>query len=282
MDLLYIIWNPSEVIFHVGSFGVRWYSMCWLVGLLLGYLLMRQLYKEQRIPEAKFDPLFIYIFVSVLIGARLGHCLFYQPDYFLSSWRHVVEMFLPIHFMADGGWRFVGYEGLASHGGVIGMIIAIFIYAHRNQLSVWTVLDNMGVCSCVTATFIRLGNLMNSEIIGRVTDVPWAFIFEQVDQYPRHPGQLYEALSYAAFFFIIYAIYRRHREWVGTGFYVGLCLTLVFTARFFIEFVKDIQEPFEAGLPLDMGQLLSLPLIVVGILCMTNGKWKQRLGAKAR
>ena len=280
MNLLYIVWNPSEVIFHIGSFGVRWYAMCWLVGLLLGTLLMAKLYKDEKIPEEKFDPLFMYIFISVLIGARLGHCLFYQPDYFLSSGKHIVEMFLPIHFMADGSWKFTGYEGLASHGGVIGMIIAIFIYSHRNKVNVWTVFDNMGICSCITATFIRVGNLMNSEIIGKVTDVPWAFIFEKVDQYPRHPGQLYEAISYAIFFFVIYAIYRKHPEKVGTGFFVGLCLTLVFTARFIIEFFKDIQEPFEAGMPLDMGQLLSIPIIVVGIACMVGGKWMKKLGAK--
>lgn len=278
----YIVWNPGETMFHIGSFGVRWYSMCWLVGLLLGYLLMKQLYKDQKIPREKFDPLFIYIFVSVLIGARLGHCLFYQPGYFLSSWDHVVEMLLPIRHMAGGSWKFVGYEGLASHGGVAGMIIAILIYSRRYKVNVWVVLDNMGICSCITATFIRLGNLMNSEIIGRVTDVPWAFIFERVDQHPRHPGQLYEALCYALFFFVIYGIYRRHKEKAGSGFYVGLCLTLVFTARFLIEFVKDIQVDFEAGMPLDMGQLLSIPLVIAGIACMTNGKWKRKLGAKAR
>ena len=266
--------------FHIGHFGVRWYSMCWLVGLLLGYLLMKKLYKDEKIPDEKFDPLFIYIFVSVLVGARLGHCLFYQPDYFLSSGKHFVEMFLPIHFMADGSWKFTGYEGLASHGGVIGMIIAIFIYSYRNKINAWIVFDNMGICSCITATFIRLGNLMNSEIIGKVTDVPWAFIFEKVDQYPRHPGQLYEAISYAIFFFIIYTLYKKHPNKVGSGFYVGLCLTLVFAARFFIEFTKDIQEPFEAGLPLDMGQILSIPLIVIGIACMTDGKWKRKIGAK--
>jgi phosphatidylglycerol:prolipoprotein diacylglycerol transferase len=278
--LLYILWNPDEVMFHLGHFGVRWYSMCWLIGLLLGYLLMKKIYKDEKIPDEKFDPLFIYIFVSVLIGARLGHCLFYQPDYFLSSGKHFIEMLLPIHFLDNGSWKFTGYEGLASHGGVIGMIIAIFIYSYRNKVGVWTVLDNMGVCSCITATFIRLGNLMNSEIIGKVTDVPWAFIFEKVDQYPRHPGQLYEAISYAIFFVIIYALYKKHPEKVGTGFFVGLCLTLVFTARFLIEFTKDIQEPFEAGLPLDMGQILSIPLIIIGIACMTNGKWKEKIGAK--
>ena len=278
-DLLYIVWNPSEVIFHLGNLGIRWYSMCWLVGLFLGYLLMSRLYKEQRIPEEKFDPLFIYIFVSVLTGARLGHCLFYQPDYFLSTWDHFVEMLIPFRHLADGSWKFVGYEGLSSHGGIIGMIIAIFIYSHRNKLSVWIVLDNMGICSGITATFIRLGNLMNSEIIGRVTDVPWAFIFVRVDQYPRHPGQLYEAMSYALFFFVIYTLYRRHREKVCTGFFFGLCLTLVFIARFFIEFVKDIQVDFEAGMAFNMGQLLSIPFLIIGIACMVDSNWKRKLGA---
>lgn len=279
-ELLYILWNPSEVMFHIGNFGVRWYSMCWLMGLFLGYLLMKRLYKEQQIPDEKFDPLFIYIFVSVLVGARLGHCLFYQPEYFLSSWDHFIEMLVPLHHMPDGSWKFTGYEGLASHGGVIGMIIAILLYARNLKVPVWVVLDNMGICSGITATFIRLGNLMNSEIIGKVTDVSWAFIFERVDQYPRHPGQLYEAISYACFFLIIYYLYRRHREKVGTGFFFGLCLTLIFIARFLIEYTKDIQVDFESGMLLDMGQILSIPFIIIGIATMVGSKWMKKLGAK--
>lgn len=279
-ELLYIVWNPSEVMFHIGSFGIRWYSMCWLMGLLLGYLLMHRLYKEQKIAEEKFEPLFLYIFVSVLIGARLGHCLFYQPDYFLSSWDHFVEMIIPMRHLADGSWKFVGYEGLSSHGGVIGMLIAIWLYSRNTKVPVWVVLDNMGICSCITATFIRLGNLMNSEIIGKVTDVPWAFIFQRVDQYPRHPGQLYEALSYALFFFIIYAVYRRKRKKVGTGYFFGLCIALVFVARFLIEYTKDIQVDFESGMLLDMGQLLSIPFIILGIATMIGGKWMGKLGAR--
>jgi len=279
-ELLYVLWNPDEIMFRIGSFGVRWYSTCWLVGLLLGYLLMQRLFKEQKIPGEKVETLFVYIFIAILLGARLGHCLFYQPDYFLSSWDHIVEMFIPIHHMPDGSWKFTGYEGLASHGGVIGMIIAILLYARNEKVNVWTVLDNFGIVSCVTSTFIRLGNLMNSEIIGKVTDVPWAFVFERVDQYPRHPGQLYEAIAYTVFFFIIYAAYRRHREKVGTGFFFGLCLTLIFVARFLIEYTKDIQVDFEAGMPLDMGQILSIPFIIIGIATMIGGKWMERLGAK--
>lgn len=268
------------MMFHIGSFGIRWYSMCWLMGLLLGYLLMHRLYKEQKIAEEKFEPLFLYIFVSVLIGARLGHCLFYQPDYFLSSWDHFIEMIIPMRHMDDGSWKFVGYEGLSSHGGVIGMLIAIWLYSRNTKVPVWVVLDNMGICSCITATFIRLGNLMNSEIIGKVTDVPWAFIFQRVDQYPRHPGQLYEALSYALFFFIIYGVYRRKREKVGTGYFFGLCIALVFVARFLIEYTKDIQVDFESGMLLDMGQLLSIPFIILGIATMIGGKWMEKLGAR--
>ena len=281
-ELMYILWNPDETMFRIGSFGIRWYSMCWLVGLLLGYLLMQRLYKEQKIPAEKFEPLFLYIFIAILTGARLGHCLFYQPDYFLSSWDHIVEMFIPVHHLPDGSWKFTGYEGLASHGGVIGMIIAILLYARNMKMSVWTVLDNFGIVSCVTATFIRLGNLMNSEIIGKVTDVPWAFIFERVDQYPRHPGQLYEAIAYTIFFFIIYAAYRRKPRRVGTGYLFGLCLTLIFIARFVIEYTKDIQVDFEAGMMLDMGQLLSIPFILIGIATMVGGKWLEKLGAKSR
>lgn len=255
--------------------------MCWLTGLFLGYLLMQRLYKEQKIADEKFEPLFLYIFLSVLIGARLGHCLFYQPEYFLGSWEHFIEMIVPMHHMPDGSWKFVGYEGLSSHGGVIGMLMAIWLYSRNTKVPVWVVLDNMGICSCITATFIRLGNLMNSEIIGKVTDVPWAFIFQRVDQYPRHPGQLYEALSYACFFFIIYLAYRKKPRKVGTGYFFGMCLALVFIARFFIEYTKDIQVDFEAGMLLDMGQLLSIPFIIIGVAAMVGGKWMKKLGARA-
>lgn len=279
-QLLSILWNPDLVAFSIGSFSFRWYSLCWLLGLLAAYLIVKRLYKEQKIKPELFDPLFIYCFVGILIGSRLGHCLFYEPDYFLSSWRHVVEMFLPIHFMADGSLKFTGYEGLASHGGTIGLIIALWLYVRHTKVNLWRVLDNVAIATPTTACLIRLGNLMNSEIIGKVTDVPWAFIFERVDMYPRHPGQLYEAIAYAVFFFIGWYIYRKRPERVGTGFFFGLCITLIFTARFFIEFTKDIQESFEADMLLNMGQLLSIPFVIVGLLCMFNRPLMRRLGAE--
>ncbi|ALO49682.1 MULTISPECIES: prolipoprotein diacylglyceryl transferase [Hoylesella] len=278
--LSYIIWDPNLFAFHIGSFGIRWYSLCWGIGLALAYILVRRLYKEQKIKDEYFDPLLLYCFVGILAGARLGHCLFYQPEYFLSSWEHAVEMIVPMHHMADGSWKYVGYEGLASHGGTIGLIIALYLYYRRTHLNLWIVLDNIAIATPITACFIRLGNLMNSEIIGKVTDVPWAFIFEKVDKVPRHPGQLYEAIAYAVFFFVGWYLYRHKPQKVGTGFFFGLCLTLIFTFRFFVEYTKDIQVDFESGMFLNMGQLLSIPFVIIGIACMTGGKWMKKIGAK--
>ncbi len=273
----YIQWSPRLEALSLGPFSIRWYSLCWLVGLALAYFIVRKLFYEQDIAIRKkkvkgkweeenlFDPLFIYCFLGILIGARLGHCLFYQPDYFLSSGKHFIEMLLPIHYLPNGGWKFTGYEGLASHGGTIGIMIALWLYAKWSKLPILTIIDNICIATPVTACFIRLGNLMNSEIIGKVTDVPWAFIFERVDMQPRHPGQLYEAIAYAIFFFIGWYLYKKKPQRVGTGFFFGLCLTLIFTFRFFIEYTKDIQEDFEAGMLLNMGQILSIPFIIFGI-----------------
>ena len=276
-ELLYIVWNPS---LSIGPF--RWYSLCWLIGLALAYFVVKRLYQEQKIKDELFDPLFFYCFLGILIGARLGHCIFYQPDYFLTSGKGFVEMLLPIHFLQDGGWKFTGYEGLASHGGTLGLMIALWLYVKKTKLSIWQVLDNIAIATGITACFIRLGNLMNSEIIGKVTDVPWAFIFERVDGYPRHPGQLYEAMAYAILFVIMWTIYKNSQKptaksqqlKVGSGWYFGFCLTYIFTFRFFIEYTKEIQEAFEASLPLDMGQILSIPFFVLGITCMIRAKAK--------
>lgn len=279
-NLSYILWNPDDTALRIGNFAMHWYSLCWLIGLVLAYLIVRRLYKEQKIKDELFDPLFLYCFIGILVGARLGHCLFYQPDVYLSSWKHFVEMFLPIEFTGNNDWHFTGYRGLASHGGTFGLMIALWLYVRRTKLNIWRVLDNIAIATPATAFFIRIGNLMNSEIIGKPTDVPWAFIFEQVDMLPRHPGQLYEALAYAVLMFIGWRLYRRSPQRVGKGFFFGLCLTYIFTARFLIEFTKEIQEPFEAALPINMGQILSLPFIAIGIACMVGGKWMKRLGTE--
>ena len=280
MDLLsFIVWQPDLEAFHLGPIVVRWYGLMWIIGLALAYFVVKRLYKEQKIKDEYFDPLFIYCFLGILIGARLGHCLFYQPQDFLTSWQGFVEMLLPIHIGNNGSWwgeTFgffpTGYAGLASHGGTIGLMIALWLYVRKTKLSIWTVLDNIAIATGTTACFIRLGNLMNSEIIGKITDVPWAFIFEKVDGMPRHPGQLYEAIAYALLFFIMWALHKKMPEKIGTGWYFGFCLTYIFTFRFLIEYTKEIQEAFEATLPLDMGQILSIPFIVLGVYCMIRSK----------
>jgi prolipoprotein diacylglyceryl transferase len=282
IDLLnYIVWNPDLEAFHLGPIAVRWYGLMWIIGLALAYFVVKRLYQEQKIKDEYFDPLFIYCFFGILIGARLGHCIFYEPDYFLTSGKGLVEMILPIRFLPEGGFKLIGYAGLASHGGTLGLMIALWMYVRKTKLSIWTVLDNIAIATGTTACFIRLGNLMNSEIIGKVTDVPWAFIFEHVDKVPRHPGQLYEAIAYAILFCIMWTIYKRSHQHptsntqhpqVGTGWYFGFCLTYIFTFRFFIEYTKEIQEAFEASLPIDMGQILSIPFIILGTYCMIRAK----------
>lgn len=284
MDLLaYINWNPDLTICHLGPVAIRWYSTCWLIGLLLAYLLVKHLYKVQKIADEKFEPLFLYCFIGILVGARLGHCIFYEPDYFLSSGTHIIEMLIPMRYSElTESWHFTGYEGLASHGGTLGIILALLLYCRNLKMNVWTVVDTISIAVPVTACFIRLGNLMNSEIIGKVTDVPWAFIFQRVDQMPRHPGQLYEAIAYACFFFVMWYFWKKRPQYIGTAFFFGLDLALIFTFRFFIEYTKEIQEAFEASLPIDMGQILSIPFIVIGIACTIGGGWIVRLGAKER
>ena len=262
---LFITWNPDVTALDLGFFAIRWYSLFWAIGLVSVYLLMHKLYKQQKISEEKFEPMFMYCFLGILIGARLGHCLFYEPSYYLS---HPVEMLLPFRDVPGKGWTFTGYEGLASHGGTLGLMIALWLYAKRVGLKFLHVLDNVAIVTPICACAIRLGNLMNSEIIGRPTDMPWAFIFERVDMLPRHPGQLYEAICYAIFFGIHWFFYRRYPQKVGSGFFFGLCLFLIFTSRIFIEYTKENQEAFEEGMLLNMGQLLSIPFVVLGLYCM--------------
>lgn len=281
MNLLYIVWNPSAEALSLGPISIRFYSLCWVIGLALGYYVVQRLYRHQQIKNELFEPLFFYCFVGILVGARLGHCIFYQPDYYLTSLKGFVEMFLPIHFAHDSwDWRLTGYAGLASHGGTFGLMVALWRYVRWAKISLWTVLDNIAIATPVVACFIRLGNLMNSEIIGRTTDVPWAFIFEKVDMLPRHPGQLYEAMAYLLFFFVGLFLYLKTSRRVGTGFYFGFCLTSIFTFRIFVEFFKEVQEAFEAGMMFDMGQILSIPFVVLGVACMIGGKWMDRVAER--
>ena len=269
---LFIHWNPDTVALDLGGLAIRWYSLCWVLALMGAYIVVQRLYKHQGIGEEKFEPLFMYCFVGIILGARLGHCLFYEPGYYLS---HPLEMLLPIRHTAEG-WQFTGYEGLASHGGTLGLMIALWVYNRKYAVGIRNILDNVAIATPIAACFIRIGNLMNSEIIGRPTDLPWAFVFERVDMLPRHPGQLYEALTYLALFFVGLWIYRMNtkgaggfaRMTVGTGWYFGWCIFSIFTARIFIEYTKEVQEAFEEGMLFNMGQLLSVPFVLLGAYCM--------------
>lgn len=263
--LLSIHWNPNPELFNLFGISIRYYGLLWAVGIFLAYMVVHYQYRDKKIKEELFEPLFFYCFFGILIGARLGHCLFYDPDYYLS---HFWEMILPIRFLPDGNWKFTGYEGLASHGGTLGLIIALWLYCRKTKLHYMDVLDMIAVATPITAFFIRMANLMNSEIIGKPTDVPWAFVFERVDMLPRHPGQLYEALAYLLLFFIMLFLYKKYSKTLHRGFLFGLCLTYIFTFRFFIEFVKENQEAFEDQMMFNMGQWLSVPFILIGAYFM--------------
>lgn len=272
----YIHWNIDPEIFKIGGISIRYYGILFIGGIFLAVHFLERLFKNEGISQKKLEKLSIYGLVGIVLGARLGHCLFYEPDYYFS---HPLEMLLPLEFKAGGGVKFVGYQGLASHGGAIGLIIAIWAYSRKTKESIINTLDLIAIVTPIAATFIRLANLMNSEIVGMHTNVAWAFIFTKIDDLPRHPAQLYEALSYLAIFGINLFLYKKYRQNLQNGFFFGLTIFLIFIARFFIEFVKERQVAFEESMKLDMGQWLSLPFVVFGIGFMYFS-WKKGANSK--
>jgi phosphatidylglycerol---prolipoprotein diacylglyceryl transferase len=269
----YIHWNINPEIFNLFGISVRYYGALFVTGLIICYYMLQWIYKREDIPVERLEKFFIYGFVGILAGARLGHCLFYEPGYYFS---HPLEMILPIQSLPDGGYKFTGYQGLASHGGTIGLIIAIIWYCVKTKESLIRMFDMVAVVAPIGACFIRLANLMNSEIIGIPTTVPWAFIFEKDDNLPRHPAQLYEAIAYVLIFVVVFYIYKKRRDIIQKGILFGLTITLIFSARFVIEFLKEKQVKFEEQMKLDMGQLLSIPLILLGITFIVYGIRKMR------
>lgn len=267
----YIVWNPELELFSFLGLSVRYYSLMWCLGLAGAYFLVKKFYKDKKIDTEKFEPLFIYSFIGIIVGARLGHCLFYEPEYYLGSFEGFIEMFLPIEFTSQGV-KITGYRGLASHGGSIGILIAIWLYSRKQKISILSVLDMACVATPLTAFFIRIGNLMNSEIVGNATGSDYGFVFKQLgENFPRHPAQLYEAIAYLIIFFAGLLIYNNYKNKIGTGLFLGFCLFTIFTFRFFVEFLKEIQSPWEKGMTLNMGQLLSIPFILVGLFFFTKG-----------
>jgi phosphatidylglycerol---prolipoprotein diacylglyceryl transferase len=273
MILNYINWNVDPEIINVFGISIRYYGLLFVSGLILCIYILRWIFKKEKIPSENLERLSIFGMIGILAGARLGHCLFYEPSYYLS---HPLEMILPITFLPDGGIKFSGYQGLASHGGVLGLLIALYFYSRKTKHSMIDTFDLIAVVAGLSFGFIRLGNFMNSEIIGIPTTKPWGVIFERVDYLPRHPAQLYEAISYFIIFAFMMILYKKMRDRLKNGFFFGLATVLFFTARFIIEFVKENQVGFEDGMTLNMGQLLSLPYIVVGIGFIIYGITKTR------
>ena len=267
-SLLTINWNPDPELFNLfGIFPIRYYGLLWGIGIVLSCIIVQRQYRDRKISEDKFTPLFFYCVIGITLGARLGHCIFYDWSYYQN---HLIEMILPIRQFPGEGWKWIGYKGLASHGGTLGLIIALWLYCRKTKMHYMDVLDMIAVATPICACCIRLANLMNSEIIGKPTDMPWAFVFEQVDMLPRHPAQLYEAIAYFIFFLGMIYLYKKsdHGQKLHRGFFFGLCLTEIFVFRFFVEFLKENQVDFENTMTLNMGQWLSVPFVIIGIYFM--------------
>lgn len=293
MFQLFVDWQPSPELFWI----VKWYSLCWCAGLVGAYFIVRKLYLLQGIALEKYEPLFMYCFFGVLLGARLGHCIFYEPENYLTSVKGVVQMLLPIRFINDSwDWHFTGYTGLASHGGALGLAVAMWLYSKNYGIKLLAVFDNVSIAAAFSAGCIRIGNLMNSEIIGSTTDLPWGFIFHTNEALQdgqlvaRHPSQLYEAIVYFIIFVFLWRWGKSQSEKkkgdgkklcykAGTGFYLGALLSSVFTFRFFVEFIKIEQVEFEKNMVLDMGQLLSIPFIIFGVFFVVRGIKMSRANA---
>jgi prolipoprotein diacylglyceryl transferase len=278
MTSKYIYWNVDPEIINVFGISIRYYGLLFVSGLILCIYILGRIYKRENIPSEHLEKLAIYGMIGILVGARLGHCLFYEPSYYFA---HPLEIILPIQPLPGGGYKFSGYQGLASHGGVLGLLIALYFYSRKTKHSMIDTIDKIAVVAGLSFGFIRLGNFMNSEIIGIPTTKPWGVIFERVDNVPRHPAQLYEAISYFIIFAIMMILYKKIRDRLKNGFLFGLATVLFFTARFIIEFVKENQVGFEDRMTLNMGQLLSLPYIVVGIGFIIYGLIKTRKSLNA-
>lgn len=261
MLLDFINWNVDPVMFHIGSFGLRYYSFGFVFAFVFGYIILSKMFAKEKVETKYLDSLVIWMFMAVLIGARLGHCLFYEPSYYLTA-DHWLEIVLPIN-LATG--EFTGYEGLASHGAAIAILLSIWLYCRKYKTNGWWLLDRLVIIVALAGTFIRLGNLFNSEIYGVETSLPWGFIFERNHEtVPKHPTQLYESLSYLIIFVVCLMIYRKKDGKLHNGRLFGYWLIALFGMRFLIEFVKEEQVAFEQGMTLDMGQWLSVPFIVAG------------------
>ncbi|SFV69807.1 Prolipoprotein diacylglyceryl transferase [hydrothermal vent metagenome] len=247
----YFVWNASPIAFSLGPITIFWYGILFATSILLGLEFMKWAFRLEGKNETTIEPLFLYTVVGIVVGARLGHCFFYDPSFYLAN---------PLKIFA------VWEGGLASHGGGLGAIIALYLGAKKYKMDFLWLIDRLIVPTALFGFLVRMGNFMNSEIVGVPTDVSWAIIFSKVDNLPRHPAQLYEAFSYLVIFILLFSIYKYSKAKVQPGLLFGIFLTLVFSARFLVEFVKVKQADYDTSfLFMSTGQALSIPFLVTGL-----------------
>ena len=257
-ELLFVNWHLDPILLHIGNGGVRWYSLLFVSGFILGWYIFQWFFKREGVSDKLLDPLLYTLLAGTIVGARLGHCLFYQPDYYLGSWNGFLEIFMP--------WK----GGLASHGGAIALILAMIWFARhygrKNGFDFLWIMDHLCIAVAFAGCMIRLGNLCNSEIYGDVTNLPWGFVFQlRGETLPKHPTQLYEALSYLVLGLILMWLYKNRLGKMYRGTFIGLFFLGCFGMRFLIEFIKEPQVGFEQGMAINMGQILSIPFILAGV-----------------
>ena len=261
-----IIWEPSSTIFSIGSFGIHYYSLMFIIAFLFGFNIMKRMYVKENVATERLETMLFYIVLSTLIGARLGHVIFYDWEYYQS---HLLEIFLPIE-KTTSGYSFTGFRGLASHGAAIGILTGIILYQkiYKEKTLLW-ILDRLIIPTTLGAAFVRIGNFFNSEIVGDYTGNNFGVVFvNRGENLPRHPAQLYEAVCYLIIFFILFQIYKTEYK-NKSGFLLGFFMLTLFSIRFFVEFIKESQGGFETLLPLfSTGQWLSIPLILSGIVVL--------------
>ncbi|MDD2623097.1 MAG: prolipoprotein diacylglyceryl transferase [Bacteroidales bacterium] len=266
--LNYIIWGVDPVLFDFGILSIRWYGLFLVTGFIISTSIFYKIAIKEGFQEKLLDSFIIYTITWTIIGLRLGHCLFYEWEYYKN---HLLEIFIPFTQTSDG-WEFIGYQGLASHGGTMAIILFVVYFSKRHKINLIWLLDRLSIVIPMAAAFVRIGNLMNSEIIGTVTTVPWGFSFMQLEGTkeccdPRHPAQLYESLVYfSLFIYQMWYYFKKTKGHISAGRSVGILLVVIFTARFFIEFIKENQVGFEETMVLNMGQILSIPFILLGII----------------
>ena len=247
----HFIWNVNPNIFELGSLQLRWYGLLFVGSFFLGLMILQWIYKRENKDPSVLDNMLIYIMIGTVIGARLMHCLAYEPEFYLSHPLEILKV-----------WK----GGLASHGGMLGVIVALYVFSKKYKESFIWLISRITIVGALTATFVRFGNLFNSEILGLPTEKPWAIIFAKVDMIPRHPVQLYEAFAYLVLFAILLLVYKNVKFDFATKILPGIFLTYMFTARFLLEYTKTRQADYVTSLPFSTGQMLSVPFIVIGII----------------